>query len=131
MQESSRQIGVRQVAHLHHVCVLALTVEADAPPVASALADAVAGTAKIVVAECVSLDDLPAQVCDQLIVTMGLLKAHDRRLIVVNAPPAGLRELRAAGVEVAATADDVFGDDPWVRPDPDALAEAFGRIVSL
>jgi len=75
------------------------------------------------------MEHLPDEVSDELVVTMGLLKAHDRQLIVVNVPVAARAELSAAGVDVSATTDRVYIDDPDVNLDPESFDEAFYRIL--
>jgi len=105
MQQFRDSIGVRKIEQLEQVCVLVMTAGDHTHAVAAALDYAITGTTKIVVVDCLGLDELPEAVSDQFILAMCWLKAHDRHLIVINVPEPALRDLRAAGVDVEPTTE--------------------------
>src|SRR5581483_8277714 len=114
-----------RVAALQQVSVLVLTVETPAEPLSRALAAVATGSARVVVIDCIDIDALGAEARDEIVAFAANLRTSGGHVIVVNAPEPEVRLLRAHGLDVAATTDRGFVDDPGQHPDREALHQAF------
>jgi hypothetical protein len=121
MSEDLTPVGVRRTAQLHQVCVLVLGSGADVTPLEAAIALTTAPT-RIVVVDCINIDDLPRSAIEKLIEAAQRLAAEQHHLIVVNAPEADVAPLREHGIDVATTTDRAFVVDPETHPDREAFS---------
>jgi hypothetical protein len=102
-------IGVRQVAHLHHVSVVVLAAGGE-PSLRSTLATLRDSAAPVVVIDCLDVGPLPEPDLDAILDTHRALRKAERHLIVLNATVEDVKVLNKNGVEVAETTDHHFPD---------------------
>jgi hypothetical protein len=95
----------------------------------SALAEAIDSRSQILVIDGIELDVLTETASLALMDTLTTVSAQGRHLIVVNVPAPAVVALRMAGIDVAATTDRVFVDDPDEHPDRAARAAAFNPAI--
>jgi anti-anti-sigma regulatory factor len=118
-------IGVCRVATHKHVTVAVLSADSPAAALPVAIAAAAAESPRVLVIDCIDMDALGPGACGEIVAACADLRASGCHLIVVNAPESEIGLLRAYGLDVAATTDRGFIDDPGIHPDREALHHAF------
>jgi anti-anti-sigma regulatory factor len=118
MTQRGVPIGVQRMVRLHRVSVLILTAAPAAPSLADSLSEVVADELPLVVIDCLDIDALDVAGRQEIVNAHRALQRAARHMVVVNVRQPDAAVLREHGLDVGATVDVVYTDDPIDPIDP-------------